>query len=318
MNKHVVGIRMQNNGVEVQCSDATTECGSVVIGADGVYSKVRQHMQGLAARSVLQPPLNVNRPLQASYRLLYGAAEILPGIEHESSWEAHGTNMSTQLFVGWDKMWFFCYEPLGSPTRERFTYTRDDQDIFVNKWGHVYLTNKIQLADIYAARLSSGMTLMEEGMANHWSWNRIVLVGDAAVKTTTNLAFGFNGGVQGLVALMNNLHGLVSTNGDCSTTPDTKHVTQAFSNYQADAMPLLAKFLATSSESTDMSVWRTWQYWVTDRYVTGATNADWKRYHRQIGPILAKSFVLDYLEEKNLPAGKFAWANYPKVAKASL
>lgn len=44
LNKKVIKVDHSDQGVSVQCRDGTTYAGNVVIGADGVYSTVRNEM----------------------------------------------------------------------------------------------------------------------------------------------------------------------------------------------------------------------------------------------------------------------------------
>ena len=50
MNKGVKDIQEDQDGVEVFCQDGTSERGDIVIGCDGVHSKVREIMWENAAR----------------------------------------------------------------------------------------------------------------------------------------------------------------------------------------------------------------------------------------------------------------------------
>ncbi|ORY57167.1 uncharacterized protein BCR38DRAFT_461326 [Pseudomassariella vexata] len=310
-NKRLVNVTTQPGRVTVQCDDGSIESGSMVIAADGAHSVVRSCMRRLAGASSPHAPLNKVKPYVTKYRLLYGTASLMPGMPAGSSWDAHGVGMSTQLFVGRDKAWFFWYEPLESTTQERVTYTREDEKRFVKKWGHVHITDKIVLTDLYSARYSSGMTILEEGIVEHWSWDRIVLVGDAVVKTTTNLGFGFNGGIQGLVTLMKGLNRLVrKQRGGDSIAGDFDLV---FQEYAAKSIPLSARFVAVSSRALRESTWSTWKHWLMDRYVKGAIDADRKMYHK-IGSLISQGLVLEFWGERNLPPGRMAWLHFPDQA----
>lgn len=55
MNKSVKSVQEDEEGVEVFCDDGTSERGDLVIGCDGVHSKVRQTMWENAAK--LEPGL---------------------------------------------------------------------------------------------------------------------------------------------------------------------------------------------------------------------------------------------------------------------
>ena len=55
MNKSVRSVQEDENGIEVFCHDGTSERGDLVIGCDGIHSKVRQMMWQNAAK--LKPGL---------------------------------------------------------------------------------------------------------------------------------------------------------------------------------------------------------------------------------------------------------------------
>ncbi len=55
MNKSVKSVQEDEDGVEVFCHDGTSERGDIVLGCDGVHSKVRQTMWENAAK--LEPTL---------------------------------------------------------------------------------------------------------------------------------------------------------------------------------------------------------------------------------------------------------------------
>lgn len=231
-----------------------------------------------------------------------------------TSWEAHGTGMSTSLFVGKERAWFFWYERRAFKTygQTPAKFSKEDEARFVSKWAHVHITDSLRLKDVYEVRQSSGMTLAEEGVVEHRFSKRIVLVGDSATKVTPNLAFGFNGGVQSLVALMNGLHGLVRRQN--VTNPSTAELDAVFQKYQDQALALSRLLVDVSGKSLRATTWDTWGSWVMDRYVSRVTGADWRRYHQQFAPMIAQSYVLEFLSEENLPHGEMVWQNYPEMA----
>ncbi|KAK8851826.1 monooxygenase [Apiospora arundinis] len=316
LNKKVVDIQVIDDACELRCSDGTTECGSIIIGADGNTSRVRQQMRhhGQPGRPLL-PLVTTERPFEASFTLLYGSGPVLPGMPVGTSWEAHGKGMSTALFVGEERAWFFLYEKQDFSSQSALSKTslsKEDEARFVSKWAHVHITDTIRLKDVYEARWSSGMTLAEEGLVEHRYSTRIVLVGDSAAKVTPNLAFGLNGGVQGLVALMNGLHSLVRRQH--VTNPSTEELDAVFQTYQDQALPLSRLLVDISGESLRATAWDTWNSWVMDRYVNPVTGADWTRYNKHFAPMIARSLVLDFLAERNLPCGKMEWQNHPEMA----
>lgn len=195
-DKQVFDVQVRDDTCKVQCSDGTIERGSIIIGADGITSTVRQEMR--RPERPLLPLATNERPFTASFTLPYCSVPVLPGMSVGTSWEAHGTGKSTSLFVGKERAWLFGYEkrdPSNHPSLSTAYFKKEDEARFVDKWADVHLTTSLRLKSAYEARQSSGMTLANEGTVEHRSWKPIVLVGDSAAKVTPNLGFGFDGGV---------------------------------------------------------------------------------------------------------------------------
>lgn len=314
-NKQAVDVQVLDDACEVRCSDGAAERGSIIIGADGNSSVVRRQMQNQSQlEKPLLPLVTSEVPFVSSFTLLYGSVPLLPSMPEGTSWEAHGTDMSTSLFVGKERAWFFWYEKRASTARGQMPakFSKEDEARFVRKWADVHITDNLRLKDVYAARQSSGMTLAEEGVVERRFSKRIVLVGDSATKVTPNLAFGFNGGVQGLVALMNGLHGLVR--GQNVINPSTSELDAVFQACQDQTLALSRLLVDVSGKSLRATTWDTWGSWVMDRYVSKVMGTDWRRYHEQFAPMIAQSLVLDFLSEENLPHGKVRWEYHPEMA----
>ncbi len=85
--KRVRGIDVFPDGVKVTCQDGTVESGSIVIGADGVRSKVREIANNRASdeRSVTED--GQNNPYTSTYRLFFGDVKKLPGLDPGTIYE---------------------------------------------------------------------------------------------------------------------------------------------------------------------------------------------------------------------------------------
>jgi 2-polyprenyl-6-methoxyphenol hydroxylase-like FAD-dependent oxidoreductase len=167
----------------------------MVIGADGVNSNVRLIMRELAMTAHSSPKVvNDEKPYLCTYRLMFGNAPRLPQVEEGLTCEAHGSKVSTQLFIGHEKMWFFVLEELAKPTQDLARYTRADEDAFAQRMAHTHMSDRLTFGDVYEARCGAGLTNLGEGVLKTWGWNRIVLAGDAAHKATPNIGWGFNAG----------------------------------------------------------------------------------------------------------------------------
>lgn len=272
-NKKLSDIQSTPDGVVVSCSDGSSYHGSMVIGADGAHSAVRDIMRTLSIEAGITE-VNPERPFTTTYRALWVRFPRNASLPIGLTCETHGRNATTQLFVGEASGVIGVYETMEQPTTERIRYTREDQDALVGRWGHLPVTpdRKVTLRDIYESRLESGLVSLEEGTLDHWSWNgRIVLAGDAAHKFTPSTGAGCNNGMLDIVSLVNELHVACKTSGSGSpqrkTVPTHAEVQQAFTAYQTSRQSTVASECARASQATSTATWQTKVHELVDRHV---------------------------------------------------
>jgi 2-polyprenyl-6-methoxyphenol hydroxylase-like FAD-dependent oxidoreductase len=306
-NKKVVDISKKKSGVEVRCADGTVHNGSIVIGADGTHSKVRQSMRELALRySKLE--LGTDKPYLSEYRALWCTFPRQPGFETGDTFETHATNVSLQFLNSHERSWIFIYERLDEQTRDRVSYSESDVEALATRWGDLPIGQQLRVKDIFPKRYTAGMANLEEGIVQHWSWDRIVLVGDACHKFTPNQGLGYNNGIQDVVALVNELHRskAVQQSGDDSLSRDA--LDSAFARYQSNRMELLKKDYKASADYTRMSAWRNWMLWVLDRYILPSVPGfDDFMLTRVLARSIRNSPVLDFVESEEHFQGRIPW-----------
>ncbi len=141
LGKQVVDIAVSEDGVEVSCADGSTVRGSIVIGADGVRSRVRLLMRALVA-GVRPDDLSPDQrdPYVATYRQYCAAIPSLPGIPAYSRYDGTGDGLTTQLINSRGIGWYSVYEKLADGPTARYTrYTEADKRAIVEKYGHLYV-----------------------------------------------------------------------------------------------------------------------------------------------------------------------------------
>ncbi|KAK3360632.1 flavoprotein monooxygenase [Lasiosphaeria hispida] len=175
--KSLVDITTQETGVEVNCADGSVYWGSIVIGAD--------------------------EPFMATCQLLFGAFPT-PS-EPDLGYDTQAKDKSIMYLSGPNRSWFFLYKRLPKPISERAKYTDEDAQALAREFAEYPLTAAVEVEDLWPTMLGAGMTNLQEGIAQHWSLGRIVIVGDGCYKFTAHLGLGFNNGVQDIVVLCNGL-----------------------------------------------------------------------------------------------------------------
>ncbi|KAL4811722.1 hypothetical protein BDW67DRAFT_194497 [Aspergillus spinulosporus] len=306
-NKKVTALTTTQNGVNVICADGSVFHGSIVIGADGVYSKTRKIMREIALRdNPHQPWEDPNHPYTATYQLLYGSipSPSPPG----QGYDIQSEGKAIMYFSGPERGWFFLYKRLPSPTRERTNYTDKDVDTLAAEFAEFPLTRTVKVKDVWPRMLGAGLTNLDEGIVKHWSLGRIVLVGDACHKMTTHLGLGFNHGIQDVVVLCNILRRAVKAAPN--ENPDLQVLTGVFQKYKADRMSSASSLegdVLKSGLETRMHAWHNCLYYILLRYLE-ASNMIKKLFMRFVmAPEFRKGQVLDYVAGEERMKGKVSW-----------
>lgn len=300
--KKVDSIAVHTDGVSVKCIDGTTERGSIVVGADGVHSRVRACLCKLESEAGIGP---ADDEFVSTYRCMYGSVGKIPGLEIGPEWDLHGSGVAMQLFGTAEKSWFLFYDKLLQSTQERTTYSEEDMERVALQFADVYVTDKVRFKDVWRVRDWVMLADLPEGIRTRWSGDRIVLVGDAASKQTPNIGQGWNCGVQDVVVLTNQLQSLLQSKSTSIISPnDLKTV---FERYRGTRLPDLEACVKAAAGATRAVAWDTWSAWLQDRFITPWTDGSKQAFRQAFGAIVSKGRILEFVPERNRIAGVVPW-----------
>ncbi|OQE46716.1 hypothetical protein PENCOP_c001G01213 [Penicillium coprophilum] len=309
-DKKLTDLTTTHDGVTATCADGSVFHGSVIIGADGVYSKTRQIMRDLALKENATRSWDPVHPYTATYQLLFGSFPS-PSPAGQG-YDIQSKGKAIMYFSGTDRGWFFLYKRLPRPTSERRIYTQKDVDAVAEEFAEFPLTQTVKVKDVWPRMLGAGLTNLDEGIVKHWSFGRIVLVGDACHKMTTHLGLGFNHGIQDIVVLCNSLRKAVRA-ASGSQGPRAKVLTEIFENYQAVRMSSVCSLegdVAKSGLETRMHAWHNPCYYLLSRYLSVPHTIEVLFMKYVMAPEFRKGQVLDYVTGEERMKGKISWV-YP-------
>ncbi|KAI1138377.1 FAD/NAD(P)-binding domain-containing protein [Hypoxylon sp. FL0543] len=311
LRKRVVNVNVSDDGVSVECEDGTVEEGSIVIGADGVHSRVRQCMQALAEG---KPPPDKSQkpksPYVTTYRMFFGNIPIPPGLERNVNLECASKRVSTQLLTGDSQAWFGVYEALDKPTSERIRYTEQDKLKLLERWGHLYMAPGLTVRDVHALhRGDTGMINLEEGKIDRWFWKRIVLVSDAVRKLEPHAGLGYNSGLADVVVLVNKLRRLLQTD----PSPTTEALEASFAEYQKERVKDEPVIQSMSMRRARMTAWLSPMNEIMARYISPWTNMPYWGLFYIFAPVVSRAPVLEWLEEKSLGETMVPYVHHPII-----
>ena len=155
-DKKLTDITTTQDGVTVTCADGSVFRGSIVIGADGVYSKTRQTMRNLALKENPTRPWDSQHPYTATYQLLYGSFPS-PSPSGQG-YDIQSKGKAIVYFSGPERGWFFLYKRLPTPTSERTNYTDQDVGTLAAEFAEFPLTRTVKVQDVWPRMLGAGLT----------------------------------------------------------------------------------------------------------------------------------------------------------------
>ncbi|KAI3393383.1 hypothetical protein diail_4312 [Diaporthe ilicicola] len=308
-DKKLENIEDTDNGVVVTCADGSTYEGSIVLGADGVHSKTRRLMREISLRKSPDADVNDVEPFQHQYKTMWCSFprqwQFAPG-DHCIT---HGNTSSLQFLNASNRSWLFVYEKLQTKTTDRVSFTDQDMEQFAANHGDMMIGDCLTVKDIFPQRTTGGMANLEEGILPHWSGGRIVLAGDSCHKFTPNAGLGFNNAVQDVVALVNELHGLVAAGGR-DVAPSEAELGALFYRYQDARRGPVREDYKFSAHLTRLCAWPNTTYWLVDQYVMPAiprVNKLLTKY--KFSPAISKALCLDFVEGEEPFEGKVPWVH---------
>ncbi|KAK8103618.1 6-hydroxynicotinate 3-monooxygenase [Apiospora kogelbergensis] len=258
--KLLVDIQRRAGGVTAHFADGTREDGSIVIGADGIWSTARELMRRDSPEGLFDA-----NPYLAGYRAVFGRAPLptprqgasSPVLEPEIQFEFHRDGALLQLFTSKREVHFIIYmrkktEPRSEQENKAgkgggFDPNIDDTDAAIAPWLDTRLVEGLTFRHLWQTRAAAGGADLDEGSVGLWSWGRTVLVGDAAHKVLPNQGMGANGGFESAAALVNQLTALLRH----ESHPHAAELRQAFAAYQAERQGPMAAFQRMARDELD-------------------------------------------------------------------
>lgn len=196
--------------MKVICDDGTEFVGSIVVGADGIRSKVREEMQRAGAEAgnslmakdrlseltcltvdTLLARNLLSLDVKAEYNCFFGISEAMPSLSPGDGHVASDVDHSALLFVSKHDFpqWFFfskmdkVYEGSSIPR-----FTKAEMKAQVEEFGDFHFTEDVTLKDLMKTTTSLSYLALEEATFENWTFSRMVCVGDAIHKMTPNVS----------------------------------------------------------------------------------------------------------------------------------
>ncbi|KXH50583.1 hypothetical protein CSAL01_11463 [Colletotrichum salicis] len=268
----------ENSKTRVILADGREFVGDIVIGADGVHSKVREIMWDKAnAENPGMITVEEKRAMVTQYNAIVMASSPVPGLGSHDMEVTSNDKFSFLLLCQPEWISIIVHNKLPEeqhctwPTRRR--YTDSDMEALVSKISEYPVTETVVFGELWKRRLKAQMISLEEGVLENWFFGRIVLAGDAVHKVTPNSALGGNTAMEDAVTLANTIHALLSTHSN--KKPSDVELRDAIRDkYQNARVDRARAIVKVGGDLTRQQAYDGWKAYFVQRWLTPIVGLD--------------------------------------------
>ncbi|EER23620.1 FAD dependent oxidoreductase domain containing protein [Coccidioides posadasii C735 delta SOWgp] len=293
--------------VKVLLADGTEHVGNLVVGADGVHSKVRELMWDKANRAI---PGSISaaekRSMATTYNALIAMCPPVPGLSKHDMEITSGNGFSFLLLCQPTFITFIAHCKLPEAKRYRWPnrgkYTEEEMEALASKLADCPVTETVLFGELWRSRTKGQLISLEEGVLKHWFFGRIVLAGDAIHKITPNSALGGCTAMESVVSIANAIHGLVHAHPN--KEPSDVEIRDALQHYQDSRLDRVKGIVEFGAKMTRLQAYDGWWNYITQRWITPVIGLDCLA--RDASRLFSGTPKLNYVPFEG-KAGKLGW-----------
>ncbi|KMU88854.1 monooxygenase [Coccidioides immitis H538.4] len=293
--------------VKVLLADGTEHVGNLVVGADGVHSKVRELMWDKANRAI---PGSISaaekRSMATTYNALIAMCPPVPGLSKHDMEITSGNGFSFLLLCQPTFITYIAHCKLPEAKRYRWPnrgkYTEEEMEALASKLADCPVTETVLFGELWRSRTKGQLISLEEGVLKHWFFGRIVLAGDAIHKITPNSALGGCTAMESVVSIANAIHGLVHAHPN--KEPSDVEIRDALQHYQDSRLDRVKGIVEFGAKMTRLQAYDGWWNYITQRWITPVIGLDCLA--RDASRLFSGAPKLNYVPFEG-KAGKLGW-----------
>ncbi|KAL1964470.1 hypothetical protein VTN77DRAFT_6896 [Rasamsonia byssochlamydoides] len=255
----VVSYEEDSDGIIVTTADGRSFRGDILIGADGIHSRVRAVMSERIRKENHALSKEIDQAFTSEYQALFGisrcnATSFLP--DRHTVYNVSGNNYSAIVTAGQPDLmfWFLFVKTSRTSGRNIPRYTDEDAQAVIDCYGRTALGPKKTIQDLWDTRLTATLVPMEDGIVEQWSHGRVLLLGDSAHKVTINAGLGGNLALEAITHFTNSVVSLLQRNPQ-PTLPDLTALFSHFNRVQRPRADIVRTFSTIITRSEGQETW---------------------------------------------------------------
>ncbi|KAI0393710.1 FAD/NAD(P)-binding domain-containing protein [Xylariaceae sp. FL0594] len=234
-----------DDSVKVTTRGGKSYVGDIVIGADGIHSTIRREL--FKTGRLPNPADQDNVPCY--YQCSFGIAQDVEGWPQSEQCFTAGRGKSFLIVSGPNgRCYWFLFVKYPKPLygRDIPRYTTEDEAKFVEENSHLTVREGLKFGQVYAKRITSGLTPLHEIVFKQWFSDRVLLIGDAVHKPNPIGGMGANAAIETATELVNALMDAKAKRGGTLDGLSPDEIKTVFSHVQ-DTRHQRAEFTIAAS-----------------------------------------------------------------------
>ncbi|KAK4861003.1 hypothetical protein LT330_004734 [Penicillium expansum] len=230
----VQSIETGTSSSTVTTTTGQTYTGNIVVGADGIHSKVRQEMWKAAEKidpTWIDPA--EKSALPATYACIFGISKGVEGIEKGTLNSVFNEHFSYLVPSGpGDLTYWFLVRNMGKTYygEDIPRFTKEEEEAFATEHFEDQITPTLQFSALYKSKIASAYSPLQEYVYKRWHFQRIITIGDASHKFEPLTGQGGNNAMETAASLTNHL---VAALKNCqSDTLSSADISKVFESVQ--------------------------------------------------------------------------------------
>ncbi|KAJ5356786.1 Monooxygenase FAD-binding [Penicillium concentricum] len=233
-SQRVQSIENGTSSATVTTATGQTYTGNMVIGADGIHSKVRQEMWKAAGKvdpTWIDP--KEESALPATYACIFGISKGVEGIEKGTLSSVFNEHFSYLVPSGpGDITYWFLVRNMGKTYygADIPRFTKEEEEAFAAEHLDDQITPTLKFSALYKSKIASAYSTFPEYVYKKWYFQRTMTIGDASHKFEPLTGQGGNNAMETAASLTNHL--VAALKHSQSGTLSTAEISKIFESVQ--------------------------------------------------------------------------------------
>ncbi|KAJ5111143.1 hypothetical protein N7532_001678 [Penicillium argentinense] len=250
----VFKIEELDGGVQVALKDGSIITGDILVGADGVHSRMRDEIWRIAeSESSEYGAAKMSQSIKCDYKCIFGIGKRPEGITDYASFKCFHKGRSYLISAGPDnKLYFFAFFKNSATTTHRAIprYTSEDANALAAKFASDPLFNGITFGQIYQRIANAVLVPLEEYVLKKCFYKRAILIGDSFHKMNPLAGQGGNSAIESAGVLAD----LFKETLDQEKQPSNETIEHIFHEFQEIRRPRATGLMEMTKKMQKMEV----------------------------------------------------------------